>query len=178
MSDWTQGFLNDAYLTRTLSLPQPPPHSRAETLILSAFLTASKNVHKGAFSLAHNRKSDKRDQGLKRAVLDLVAGSPGLCATLGNGSRLLVLHDLPEGHWQPPAGSGIELRRVPAADEAAAAAVGVSNDRRWLLFEAALARDAAWDCAYMIDLTDVYAPRDQHTCDEDPRITLATAQRP
>ena len=139
--DWEERFRTDEKLNAMLSsLPTPRDTAVKTTLVISAFLTGATNVHSGFFGVT------PRD--LRAHVEELVAASPGLCNSLGTGSRLLVLHDQPAS-WRPRPSSGIELMQVTRD------ARSIGNDRRWLLFERALRGDAQWDCAYAIDLTDV-----------------------
>ena len=153
-ADWTHRFQRMEGLHATLALSSMATGSvvGAESVVISAFLTRTRNVHRGAF--AWHRGSHK-GSALQLAVEDLVVNSPGLCATLGrpNGSRLIVLHDQDTSslaRWRPR--PGVELRRV---DDTPDPDASVSNDRRWLLFEQALRADERWECAYAIDLTDV-----------------------
>ena len=104
--------------------------SRTVTLFVSAFLTRTRNVHKGAFAFRHHGKGGKSP--MQRSVEELVDGSPGLCHGLRDGTaRLLILHDQPAERWQPAADTGVELHVVSAE---ASAGPGLGNDRRWLLF--------------------------------------------
>ena len=134
--------------------PSAAAASTPVTLFMSAFLTHTRNVHRGAFAY-HRRSSKGGKSALQRSVEELVDSSPGLCHGLHDGSsRLLIVHDQPDEQWQPAADgySGVELH-VIAAEESTGP--GLGNDRRWLLFERLLRRDARWDCAFAMDLTDV-----------------------
>lgn len=136
-----------AHATPTAASSAP----RTVTLFMSAFLTRTRNVHQGAF--AYRRHSQGGKSALQRSVEDLVDSSPGLCHGLRDGSsRLLVVHDQPAERWQPAIDSGVELHAIDAEESAGP---GLSNDRRWLIFERLLQRDHRWDCAFAMDLTDV-----------------------
>lgn len=133
-----------------------PPHADARTAILTAHLTAAPNTHRLGSSF---RSGTRPEVSLVKHVTALLKRSPGLCAP---NVTVHVVHDTNATSATLTALAGthetrddllkVRWRRVPP-DRAL-----LGNDQRWVHFADVL-RDIEWDCAYAVDLSDVFVLR-------------------
>lgn len=115
-----------------------PSDTSTTTVVLAAFLVAAPYVHKKG-SFGHGRSA----RSLRANTQKLLARSPALCAS---DVHLHIVHDL-NGTLEPVAGATFH--------HFASRTDVVAGDARWSHFDELL-RGLAWQCAFAIDLTDLF----------------------
>ena len=117
-----------------------------ETWVVAAYMLPSKaqqNLHtKGSFA-------QRGAAQLHMSVDRFVQMSPALCAP---GTSLHIVHNTNASDQR----RGVEYHRFSDAAVAAESMPPMPvMDSRWVLISRLLQRDARWECAFVVDLTDV-----------------------
>ena len=118
----------------------------SETWVIAAYMLPSKaqqNLHtKGSFA-------QRGAAQLHMSVDRFVQMSPALCAP---GTSLHIVHNTNASDQR----RGVEYHRFSDAAVAAESMPPMPvMDSRWVLISRLLQRDARWECAFVVDLTDV-----------------------
>ena len=118
---------------------------RPPVVVLSSFIVGSGNVQKGSGFGNPKRTA----QELYSNVDKFVRRSPGLCTS---NTSLHVVHDVATRDVVTTR-DGVTYHRTRWRSDS------VASDRRWVLYPKVLRQIGPWDCAWTVDLTDVFVLR-------------------